>query len=145
MDDLIRRAREALVDVTPGPWDAALEHGGDGIVASIQEESRFVAVIYNATETPEREPMRFANARFIAAARDLVPAMADRLEAQEALLREALAALGKLHHAVCGETGFAQCVRVDSKTLYPWPALDVADHAARATLAKLRSHMGETE
>lgn len=145
MDDLIRRAREALVDVTPGPWDAALEHGGDGIVASIQEESRFVAVIYNATETPEREPMRFANARFIAAARDLVPAMADRLEAQEALLREALAALGKLHHAVCGETGFAQCVRDDSKTLYPWPALDVADHAARATLAKLRSHMGETE
>ena len=141
MSDLIRRAREALVDVTPGPWDAALEHGGDGIVASIQEESRFVAVIYNATETPEREPMRFANARFIAAARDLVPAMADRLEAQEALLREALAALGKLHHAVCGETGFAQCVRDDSKTLYPWPALDVADHAARATLSKLRAHL----
>ena len=145
MSDLIRRAREALVDVTPGPWDAALEHGCHGIVASIQEESRFVAVIYNATETPEREPMRFANASFIAAARDLVPAMADRLEAQEALLREAMEALGKLHHAVCGETGFAQCVRVDSKTLYPWPALDVADHAARATLAKLRSHMGETE
>lgn len=66
---------------------------------------------------------------------------ADRLEAQEALLREAMAALGKLHHAVCGETGFAQCVRDDSKTLYPWPALDVADHAARATLAKLRAHL----
>lgn len=64
-----------------------------------------------------------------------------RLEAQEALLREAMAALGKLHHAVCGETGFAQCVRDDSKTLYPWPALDVADHAARATLAKLREHL----
>lgn len=31
MDDLIQRAREALVDVTPGPWDAALEHGGDGM------------------------------------------------------------------------------------------------------------------
>ncbi len=70
---------------------------------------------------------------------------ADRLEAQDALLREALEALGKLHHAVCGETGFAQCVRVDSKTLYPWPALDVADHAARATLAKLREHLGETK
>ena len=92
-DDLIRRAREALVDVAPGPWEAALEKGCHGIVASIQEEARFVAVIGNAPETPEREPMRFANARFIAAARDLVPAMADRLEAQEALLREAMAVL----------------------------------------------------
>ena len=77
-------------------------------------------------------------------ARDLVPAMAARIEAQEALLREAMEALGKLHHAVCGETGFAQCVRDDSKTLYPWPALDVADHDALATLDKLRSHMGDS-
>jgi len=68
-----------------------------------------------------------------------------RADLSDALLREAMEALGKLHHAVCGETGFAQCVRDDSKTLYPWPALDVADHAARATLAKLRSHRGETE
>ena len=90
-DDLIRRAREALVDVAPGPWEAALEKGCHGIVASIQDEVRCVAIIGNAPETPEREPMRFANAGFIAAARDLVPAMADRLEAQEALLREAMA------------------------------------------------------
>ena len=69
-----------------------------------------------------------------------------RADLSDALLREAMEALGKLHHAVCGETGFAQCVRVDSKTLYPWPALDVADHAARATLAKLRQHLeGEKE
>jgi len=66
-----------------------------------------------------------------------------RRDLSDALLREAVAALGKLHHAVCGETGFAQCVRDDSKTLYPWPALDVADHAARATLAKLRAHLEE--
>ena len=77
----------------------------------------------------------------VTSANVLVRAAADRLEAQEALLREAMEALGKLHHAVCGETGFAQCVRVDSKTLYPWPALDVADHAARATLAKLQEHL----
>ena len=68
-----------------------------------------------------------------------------RADLSDALLREAMAALGKLHHAVCGETGFAQCVRDDSKTLYPWPALDVADHAARATLAKLRAHLEEPE
>ena len=81
----------------------------------------------------------------VTSANELVRAAAARLEAQETLLLEAVEALGKLHHAVCGETGFAQCVRDDSKTLYPWPALDVADHAARATLAKLRAHMGETE
>lgn len=66
-----------------------------------------------------------------------------RADLSDALLREAMEALGKLHHAVCGETGFAQCVRDDSKTLYPWPALDDADEIARATLAKLRAHLGE--
>ena len=68
-----------------------------------------------------------------------------RADLSDALLREAMEVLGKLHHAVCGETGFAQCVRDHSKTIYPWPALDVADHAARATLAKLRAHLGEKE
>ena len=51
-------------------------------------------------------------------------ARAERLEA----------ALRKLHHAVCGETGFAACVRLDSGKAYPWPALDEADAAARAAL-----------
>ena len=81
MDDLIQRAREALVDVTPGPWRASWESvdpdwaivtgPGGGIVSNV-----------NDAEQP--------NARFIAVARDLVPALADRLEAQEALLREAM-------------------------------------------------------
>ncbi len=127
MDDLIQRAREALVDVTPGPWEAALEKGCHGIVASIQDEVRCVAIIGNAPETPEREQMRFANARFIAAARDLVPAMADRLEAQEALLREAMAAL---HQYI-------------SDMRYP-PERDSRDRRiawARATLAKMRAHL----
>lgn len=43
-------------------------------------------------------------------------------------------ALRKLHHAVCGETGFAACVRLDSGKAYPWPALDDADEATRAAL-----------
>ena len=43
-------------------------------------------------------------------------------------------ALRKLHHAVCGETGFAACVRLDSGKAYPWPALDDADKATRAAL-----------
>ncbi len=45
-------------------------------------------------------------------------------------------ALEKLHHAVCGETGFAACVRQDSGKAYPWPALDEADALARAALTK---------
>ena len=50
----------------------------------------------------------------------------------EAGLREALE---KLHHAVCGETGFAAAVRQESGKAYPWPALDIADELARAALA----------
>lgn len=44
-------------------------------------------------------------------------------------------ALQRLHHAVCGETGFAQSVRDCSGLAYPWPALDEADALARAALA----------
>ena len=73
---------------------------------------------------------------------NLVVAWNTRADLSDALLREAMEALGKLHHAVCGETGFAHCVRLDSGMAYPWPALDDADENARATLAKLRSHMG---
>ena len=64
-----------------------------------------------------------------------------RADLSDALLREAMEVLGKLHHAVCGETGFAHCVRLDSGLAYPWPALDDADEPARATLAKLRAHL----
>ena len=64
-----------------------------------------------------------------------------RADLSDALLREAMEALGKLHHAVCGETGFAHCVRLDSGMAYPWPALDDADETARATLAKLWAHL----
>jgi hypothetical protein len=57
--------------------------------------------------------------------------------ATEAKLGKAMMALRKLHHAVCGETGFAACVRLDSGLAYPWPALDEADEMTRATLAEI--------
>jgi hypothetical protein len=47
-----------------------------------------------------------------------------------------LEALKALHHAVCGETGFAAAVRADSGLAYPWPALDIADELARAAIAQ---------
>jgi len=62
---------------------------------------------------------------------------ADLHDATKAQLAKAVEALRKLHHAVCGETGFAQCVRDDSNTAYPWPALDEADALARAVLAEI--------
>jgi hypothetical protein len=54
--------------------------------------------------------------------------MSDREKALEAALRE-------LKHAVCGETGFAACVRLDTRKAYPWPALDAAEASADAALA----------
>jgi len=59
------------------------------------------------------------------------------IEALEAKLVKAVEALRKLHHAVCGETGFAACVRLDSGLAYPWPALDEADEMTRALLAEI--------
>lgn len=59
-------------------------------------------------------------------------AISPQLAAEVLQLREALQAL---HHAVCGETGFAEAVRLNSGLAYPWPALDIADEMARAALS----------
>ena len=59
-----------------------------------------------------------------------------------AKLAKATEALRKLHHAVCGETGFAACVRLDSGLAYPWPALDEADEITRAVLAEVEGEKG---
>ena len=67
--------RKLLDEATPGPWEAALEPKCHGVVASINGQARFVALIGNDTDTPEREPMRFANAHLIALAPDLAAAL----------------------------------------------------------------------
>lgn len=54
------------------------------------------------------------------------------------IMADLYAALDALRHAVCGETGFAACVRAHSGTAYPWPALDEAEAMAKAALAKAR-------
>lgn len=54
------------------------------------------------------------------------------LHTENARLRAALEAM---LHAVCGETGFASAVRLDSGLAYPWPALDDAEANARTILA----------
>lgn len=57
-------------------------------------------------------------------------------EANEELIKELVEALKELRRAVCGETGFANAVRLVSGTAYPWPALDAAEEIANAALAK---------
>ena len=135
MDDLIRRAREALVSVTPGPWVMETVRTSCGTCHRIGPFPRPAyaskpegwACVYDDYPPGVGSPDLLANSRFIAAARDLVPAMADRLETQEALLREAMAAL---HQYI-------------SDMRYP-PERDSRDRRiawARATLAKLRAHL----
>lgn len=64
-------------------------------------------------------------------ARALLDARAERDRAIEAVRQ--------MHHAVCGETGFAAAVRADSGRAYPWPALDLAEEIA---LEVMRKDMG---
>lgn len=85
-DDLIKRAREALDGVTPGEWaldGIAIAHPSSPYGYPID-----VCLMGEPAQYPGDIPVMMqgweANARFIAAARDLVPAMADRIEALEA-------------------------------------------------------------
>jgi hypothetical protein len=55
----------------------------------------------------------------------------------EVKLAKAVEVLKSLHHAVCGETGFASAVRNHSGKAYPWEPLDIADKQTRSVLAEL--------
>ena len=72
---------------TPGVWDAAIESGCHAIVAAILPDgANIIALIGNSLETPERETMRFANARRIAALPDLEAAYLDLYDEVQRLL-----------------------------------------------------------
>ena len=113
--DTSTEAVEALLkDMTEGPWEAALERGCHGVIAHSLPAggANFVALVGNDPESAEKEPSRFANARFIAASRELVPALlverdalqaeVDRLKAQaDAVWNEAIeAAANQIQHIV---------------------------------------------
>ena len=95
-DDLVSAARKALASVTEGPWHVTgfSSWGGDYWVEAEQRtvvKTDLTSISYVPSvahcgnmEWPHAEARRLewkANARFIAAARSLVPAMADRIEA----------------------------------------------------------------
>lgn len=74
MTDTTPAAIEALLkNVTPGPWEWAEHHNGlyghsdECVIGVADYEGLFICNYYNRSEH---------NARFIAAARDLVPALA---------------------------------------------------------------------
>lgn len=88
----IEQLRKDMEAGTQGDWEAALERGCHGVIAQTLPEggANMVALIGNDTDTPEREPTRFANARRIARLPDLEQAYMD-LHEQNRNLREALA------------------------------------------------------
>lgn len=150
---IAEQAGEVLEGVTPGPW--VYEYTGIG--HTVRQPGA-----YNAIFTVNHAGNFEQDARFIAWCRESVPALLAqiaalraerdtvlgmymrssdegfrqkaRADAAEAEVEKLRGALNKLHHAVCGETGFAACVRLDSGKAYPWPALDDADETARAAL-----------
>ena len=98
-DDLIERLKAATEGTTPGPWSFG-RTGDEQRMILGGSSGNYVANV-QIYQTPRhmgqwQEPEREANARFIAAARELVPAMRDRIEADakriaelEELLKEA--------------------------------------------------------
>lgn len=132
MSDLIRRAREALVDVTPGPWFPNYPDYHAGMVEVVGPAMRCVGFTIATDVDAEKAQRIKADASFVAAARDLVPAMADRLEAQEALLREAMEALER-----CPPTSNPTLTaEYNLERIEAWWRLEV-----RPVLAKLRQHL----
>jgi hypothetical protein len=113
-DDLVKAAREALVGVTEGPWATDQDKSPSDVYCSLGSNCISRWPTRTLTECDTNYFDGNANARFIAAARSLVPAMADRIEELEAKvgrLREVLLIAESLE-------AWAQCAR-DGRPIYP--------------------------
>ena len=75
------KRENAKIRHTPGPWEAVIQPGCHAVIASLSGGPKAVAIIGNNTPDDGNEPMRFANARLIAAAPELLDAL-DGLAAQ---------------------------------------------------------------
>lgn len=123
------RARERFADILrrfhrdscyPDVADFEVNPVVDKLVIAFEDE----LAVSHALAWVIEEPLRAENATLLSRLKES--------EDRRGRLEEALA---ELHHAVCGETGFAAAVRSVSGTPYPWPALDLADEKARALLS----------
>lgn len=94
MNDLIKRARAAMDGVTPEPWYIGAQNDALYVIDGPPSPSPYDGPIPksygpNVVCTPAwRDMPTEKNARFIAAARSLVPEMADAIEALQAQLAE---------------------------------------------------------
>ena len=130
-DHLTDEAVKALLDgATPGPWRADGEPWNRVVWSSAENRVCFMA--HSAGLNDERD---IATSNLAAAAPDLARALLDARAERD----RAIEAVRQMHHAVCGETGFAAAVRADSGRAYPWPALDLAEEIA---LEVMRKDMG---
>ena len=75
------KAKRENAKHTPGPWEAAIQPGCHAVIASLSGGPKAVAIIGNNTPDDGNEPMRFANARLMAAAPEMLDAL-DGLAAQ---------------------------------------------------------------
>ena len=112
MDDLVKRADEVLKGVTPGPWAAGSAQWPEQVGCCPLVGRPFSVHgtdFHNVAAATTR-----ANARFIAAARELVPAMRDRIEADAARIAELDAQL-----VTCRKyrDAYAECDRVGTQAL----------------------------
>ena len=94
-DDVVKRAAEVLEGVTPGPWKQ-----GKNNPDRVSCNGRYIA---NCDPTHANHPTVEANARFIAAARDLVPAMAADITALRDKLATVLDRAAETHGAQAAE------------------------------------------
>ena len=69
------KRENAKIRHTPGPWEAVIQPGCHAVIASLSGGPKAVAIIGNNTPDDGNEPMRFANARLIAGAPDLLAAL----------------------------------------------------------------------
>ena len=150
MTDTSREAVERLLDgVTPGPWRVRVNKrdSHDECDLSICGDI-FVLADLNGPQYPHQHP----NARFIAAARDLVPALLARAEALRADLTAALQReLMQMQRADEAEAKVAKAVdalglmdkaagevaRMGAVTGPQWTRLTVALLKGRATIAEI--------
>ena len=85
MDDLVKRVDATLKDVTPGPWAVSVKGRYVGITHPPTKNNPLGGLV---CKMHSGRPELHAEARFIAAARGLVPAMRDRIEADAKLITE---------------------------------------------------------
>ena len=74
------KAKQLNAKHTQGPWEAVIQPGCHAVIASLSGGPKAVAIIGNNTPDDGNEPMRFANARLMAAAPDLLEALTGLLE-----------------------------------------------------------------